>query len=359
MTDRSAHTGSVPPEIDRLRRRPPGPRVLVALDQSTLSELALDDGYPATRDLLRGAVEAGTLVCPMSLGSTDETLDAGGIWQSISDLHEELSMGIEFLDPKQIRQREAFAAAAAFCGQPALYSVAEEAFDRDPQTSREELFSGGFRVIARLGPLDIRSTEVAREKDKEAGLQAAYDAARGLRRSYAEQAREEYEQMVKWVLGPLADPDYEVEVARKLTAATIGLMAGGDRGALSKYQAVVRRKDFADSLVVSFPALAGRAHEFARSEELEGMPALQYPALLRAGIAVRRGRLARRGDGYDIEHLTCGLSRCDFVTADAGMTQLVRDHKLAPRGCQIFSTREMQMFHTAVEAALSGASVGD
>ncbi len=332
--------------------------MLVALDQSTLSELALDDGNAATRELLRSAVKAGTLVCPMSLGSMDETLDAGGIWQPISDLHEELSMGIEFLDPKQIRQREAFAAAAAFCGQPALYSVGEEAFDRNPQTNREELFSGGFRVIARIGPLDIRSSEVAREKDKEAGLQVAYDAARGLKRSFEEQAREEYEQMVKWVLGPLADPDYEVEVARKLTAATKGLMAGGDRGALSKYQAVAQRKDVADSLIANFPALAGRAQQFARSEELEQMPALQYPPLLRAGIAVRRGRLARRGDGYDIDHLTCGLSRCDLVTADAGMTQLVRGHKLVPSGCQIFSTREMQMFHAAVEAALRGAPVG-
>jgi hypothetical protein len=229
-------------------------------------------------------------------------------------------MGITFLDPRQIRQREAYAAAAAFFGQPPLYSVVDEAFDRDPQTERDELFAGGFRVVARLGPMELRTSEVARKKDKEAGLQTAYDAARSLGRSFEEQARDEYEQMVKWVLGPLADPRYEAEVERKHEAATKALVTGEDRGALSKYQAVAERKDFADSLGANFPALADRAQEFAGSEELAHMPALQYPALLRAGIAVRRGRLAKRGDGYDIDHLTCGLSRCDVVTADAGMT---------------------------------------
>ena len=346
------------PNIDRLRRRPPGPRVLVALDQSALSDLALDEGRAATRELLRSAVEAGTLVCPMSPGATDETLDAPVIWEAISDLYEELSMGIAFLDPKQIRQREAFTAAAAFCRQPALYSVAEEAFDRDPQTDRDELFTRGFRVIARLGPIDVRSIEVTREKDKEAGLQTAYDAARARGRAFEEQAHDEYEQMVKWVLGPLADPDYEAEVARKCTAAMKGLVSRGDLGALSKYQAVAQRKDFAESLTASFPALADRAQQFACSAELAQMPALQYPALLRAGIAVQREQRAKHGDGYDIDHLTCGLSRCDLVTADAGMAQLVRNRKLVPNGCQIFSTREMQMFHAAVEAALTGAEDG-
>jgi hypothetical protein len=85
------------------------------------------------------------------------------------------------------------------------------------------------------------------------------------------------------------------------------------------------------------------------------MPALRYPALLRAGLALTRNRVAKPGDGYDIDHLTCGLSRCDIVTADAGMTQLVRNLKLAPDGCQVFGTRDMDGLHRAVEAALAAA----
>lgn len=339
--------------INRMRRRPDGLRVLVALDQSTLSELALNDAHATTRELLVNGVEAGKLVCPMSLGADDETLDGPAVWKAISDLHEELSMGIEFLDPKQTRQREAFAAAAAFCEQPPLYAVAEEAFERDPHIPRHELFAGGFRVIARFGPMDVRTAEVAHEKSKEAGLQPAYDAARASGRSFEEQAQVEYEQMVKWVLGPLADPDYEAEAARKLVAATRGLMAGGERGALSRYQAVAERKEFAAALVENYPDLVGREVEFARSAALASMPALHYPALLRAGLATARNRRANRNDGYDIDHLTAGLSRCDIVTADGGMTQLVRNHKLVPLGCRIFSTREMKEFHAAVEEALA------
>ena len=104
--------------------------------------------------------------------------------------------------------------------------MVEEAFERDPHTPRDELFAGGFRVVARFGPMDIRTAEVAHEKCKEATLQPAYDAARAAGRSFEDEAQAGYKQMVKWVLGPLADPDYEAEAARKLAAATRGLMAG-------------------------------------------------------------------------------------------------------------------------------------
>jgi hypothetical protein len=114
-------------------------------------------------------------------------------------------------------------------------------------------------------------------------------------------------------------------------------MAGGDRGALSRYQAVAQRKAFAEALVENYPDLTGRGAEFACSPELASMPALRYPALLRAGLAVARNRRAKPGDGYDIDHLTVGLSRCDILTADGGMTQLVNNHKLLPTGCRIFN----------------------
>jgi hypothetical protein len=339
-------------DVNRLRRRTPGPRILLALDQSTLSDLALNEAYADTRHLLVTAVEADKLVCPMSLGATDETLETPGLWQAIADLHEELSVGIEFLDPKTIRQREASAAAAAFCEQEVLYSVEDEAFDRDPQTPRNELFPDGIRVIARFGPTDVRSAEVAREKAKEAMLQPAYDQTRAEGLSFEERAQGELEAMVRWVLGPLADPGFEAEFARKQAAVTRGFMTG-DYSPVSKLVAVSERRMFAETLVEHFPALVERAQEFAVSDELAYMPALRYPALLRAGLALTRNRVARPGDGYDIDHLTCGLSRCDIVTADGSMTQLVLNHKLIPEGCQLFATRDMAGLHQAVEAALT------
>ena len=297
-------------------------------------------------------MQAGKLVCPKSSGATDETLDMPELWQAISDLREELSMGIEFLDPKTIRQREVFAAAAAFCGQAPLYSIGVEAFDTDPQTPRNQLFPGGIRVIARFGPTDARRDEVAREKAKERTLQLAYDQARALGRTFDGQAAEEMDATVRWVLGPLADPGFEAELGRKQLAATQALEVG-DYAPISKLTAVRERKAFAEALVENFPALSTRAEEFAKSDELMDLPALRYQALLRAGLATMPRRVAQRGDGYGIDYLTSGLSRCDIVTADAGMWQLVQNHKLVPAACQLFPTRDMAGLHRAVEAALA------
>ncbi len=75
-----AHTRPMELDVNRLRRRSPGPRVLVQLDQSTLSELAIGDAHAATRELLITGVQADKLVCPKSLGATDETLDLPQFW---------------------------------------------------------------------------------------------------------------------------------------------------------------------------------------------------------------------------------------------------------------------------------------
>ena len=62
-------------------------------------------------------------------------------------------------------------------------------------------------------------------------------------------------------------------------------------------------------------------------------------------------------DGYDIIHLTCRLSRYDIVTADGGMTELVRGRRLVPDGCLVFSRREIDKFHQALDAALDDTSI--
>jgi hypothetical protein len=322
-----------------------------------LSDLACAAELSTTRELLIGSVEADRLICPASPGALDETLDATTSWKAISDLQDELSMDISFLDDKTMAQQEVLDAAACFSGEGPLYSLAEEAFDRDPQTPRDELFQGGIRIRASFGPSEIRSVEVAHEKRKEAMLQAAYDEARSLGRSFSEQADAEYEAMLKWVLGPLADPNFEAEYARKQSDLLRSpSWSPGPGTPVSKFIAVDQRGRFAADLVERFPSLADRRKEFIASDELAHMPALRYPALLRAGLATMPGRRFKKGDGYDIAHLTCGLSRCDIVTADGGMTELVRGHKLVPAGCQIFSRREADAFHQAVEAALTVSS---
>jgi hypothetical protein len=68
----------------------------VYLDQSTVSGLAAEDKFAEARDLLRGAVQDGRLVCPESLGHSGETLAATRSWEDILKLTDELSMGIRF-----------------------------------------------------------------------------------------------------------------------------------------------------------------------------------------------------------------------------------------------------------------------
>jgi hypothetical protein len=116
--DRAAfHTESMDIDVNRLRRRPPGPKVLVQLDQSLLSDLACDDRCAATRELLVTSVRGDKLICPESPGAVDETLDAEKSWKAISDLQDELSMGVSFLDDRTIARIEAFVAAANFAGE--------------------------------------------------------------------------------------------------------------------------------------------------------------------------------------------------------------------------------------------------
>ena len=120
-------------DVNCLRRRPAGPKVLVQLDQSMLSDLARDDRLSATRQLLVAGVEADRLICPVSPGGVDETLAAEKSWRDISDLQDQLSMDVSFLDDRVIAQREVFDAAAKFCGDAPFYSLADEAFDDDPR----------------------------------------------------------------------------------------------------------------------------------------------------------------------------------------------------------------------------------
>jgi hypothetical protein len=84
------------------------------------------------------------------------------------------------------------------------------------------------------------------------------------------------------------------------------------------------------------------------------MPSLMLFAYLRAGLAVTPRRTAKPGDGYDINHLIHGLSRCDIVTADRGMVEMVRARRLVPSGCQVFESSDTDGLTAALKAALSG-----
>jgi hypothetical protein len=349
-------------KVNALRRRPPGDRLLVCLDQSGLSSLVRDDEYAGVRNALKTRVEAGALVCVRSDEHEDETLLAPReLWDEIDRLSDELAIGIQFRSREEIEWTEIYAAAAAFLGQEPPQVLWREAFATDPHIPREKLFmtafGGSFRIRARFDPADWQIAEVEHEKDKEEPMTDVYEELRAKGISFVEMVEGNVAQMIRWKLGPLVDPErFKRDLLRRGAewAATAD-MGQPDVSAGSPWSKALARGITAtrtERLVERYPELAERASEFAASEQLRHMPTLAYPALFRAALAATRGRKARPGDGYDIEHLTRGLSRCDIVTADSGMTELCRTYKLVPSGCQLFSYRELDAFRDAVETAL-------
>lgn len=352
-----SHPGRVTIDVSALRRRPPGPRVLVYLDQSTVSALATEERFSGLREFLRGVVQEGRLVCPESVGHTGETIAASRSWEDIIKLTDELSMGIRFRGDSELADHEVHAAASAFCGHPPR-ELWREAFHTDPHTDRDKLFAGGFRVRSYFPPDEHRLAEVAYSKDLEAKLEEVYASVRREGMSFDEQVEREFSEMVYWKLGPLVNPE---RFGNQMARRSAGLMGDWMKdvvdispgSAYNAYMSVAEGKMRAQHLLERFPELRGREHEFAGSPELRNMPSLRYPAIFRAALATMRGRRPKRGDGHDIEHLTKGLSRCDIVTADAGMTQLANGHQLVAADCQLLRFNDIDGLIAAVEAALA------
>jgi hypothetical protein len=348
--------------VDALQRRPPGDRILVYLDQSALSSLVRDEEHAGVREALKARVDAGALVCVRSHEHEDETLLAPKeLWDEIDRLSDELAMGIQFKSREEIEWSEIYAAAAAFLGQEPPQELWREAFRTDPHTPREQLFmtafGGSFRIRARFDPADWQIAEVEHEKSKEERMTKAYEDLRESGFSFEQMAEGNLNAMILWKLGPLVDrASFQMDLLRRSAeweataeGADADVTAGSPWSKLLAAGYVLTHTKY---LVERYPELLDRATEFAASDELRHMPTLAYPALFRAALAATAGRKGHPGDGYDIEHLTRGLSRCDIVTADSGMTQICRTYRLVPRGCQLFSYRELDAFRDAVEAAL-------
>jgi hypothetical protein len=199
--------------------------------------------------------------------------------------------------------------------------------------SSEQLFASGFggafRVRARFEPSDWQIAEVEYEKSKEAPMTKAYQELRDAGYTYEEMAEANLQAMIRWKLGPVVDPaarrDTLLRYAEWLDAAATEDRPNIDAGSpYSRMMAFAVRDTQAKHLLERYPALRARGAEFAASDSLRHMPTLASPAALRAAIATIPNRQARPSDGYDINHLTRGLSRCDVVTADGGMTELCR-----------------------------------
>ncbi|MET0306185.1 MAG: hypothetical protein ABW196_08155 [Solirubrobacterales bacterium] len=148
-------------DVNRLARRAAGPRLLVYLDQSTLSALATEKDHAGLLDLLRTEVNTGRLICPASPSHNDETarvhIRDQGPWKEIDGLADELSIGTGFRGKEEIELAEIHAAAAAFEGHESR-PIWKKAFRTDPNTLRDELFFGfgGAQIRVRASSSQTR-----------------------------------------------------------------------------------------------------------------------------------------------------------------------------------------------------------
>jgi hypothetical protein len=206
----------------------------------------------------------------------------------------------------------------------------QEAFTADPHTSSEPttaLSGGTVKVRTVLPPTELERAEVEHQEDKENALTNAYREA-SEQFSFKEICDAYLHALLEWKLGPLASTSKWLaqldargrEVAEEEARGANPLQPGS---ALLRRQAVLQRGEFIKRLVLELPELRDRDADFFASRELRTMPSLMLHAYLRAGLAVTPGRRAWPADAYDVVHLTHGLSRCDLVTADRGMFEMV------------------------------------
>jgi hypothetical protein len=333
---------------------------MVYLDQSTVSSLALEDDYEDLREFLREHLEAGQLICPRSLEHQDETVLAGAEQsERIRRLSDGLSDGVEFRPGSEIVWAEIHVIAAAFCGDETRGELWQEAFESDPQTPRDDLYmefmGGKIRVGAHFGQNEDDQAEVEWIKGIEQIAQGDYERVRADELDFDQATDLFFTEMLARDLGVLFAPKaFEAErqrrAAEQLQAMDQGNLDLGMGSAYSRHQAYYHRKVFTEKLIERYPAVADRVDDF-RLVARE-IPSLRFPALLRAALAVHPERRAKSGDGYDIEHLTRGVSRCDVVTADSAMVQRAEEHGLVPAGCDLIRTADQQGLRQAIERRL-------
>jgi hypothetical protein len=334
---------TLPETIDRLHRRPPGPRCIVYLDQSVLSGMVLDEpGYGRLLDRLQEAVDAGVLVCPASAEHRSEsTLADKGLWAALDELADQLSLGIRFHSRDEAEARELAAAAAEFSGSAPDGELWEEAFTANPHKSRDELFTeflgGHIRVRAVLPPIEGEQEGVTRQKAIAGRMNEAYEELRRAGFSFEELAEANLQGMFTWKLGPLLD---QTGFSQELATAQRSLADDPSSLTLGRVQTLATRLARVTELAERYPAIAERPEDFRASEALRCTPTLRYPALLRAALTTARNRKAQPGDELDVEHLVRGLSRSDIATADRSMAYIVRERKLIPPRCQLVSGRQ-------------------
>ncbi|MBN2575229.1 MAG: hypothetical protein JXP73_11760 [Deltaproteobacteria bacterium] len=329
--------------------------MLVYLDQSALSRLA-EGRFPDLLETLRRGIHSGALLCPESFEHRDETVLADkSRFDAITELSDELSMGVGLLDREDVWRNEVHVAVASFLGEEPPMEIWKEAFEKDPHLPLDHLFpvSPGLRVTFPPEKVDWREEEARKRKEPFADLLNEH-WQRSTGASFEEQTEVEFQGSLGLLLMPLVNPSRFLAWLKESRALMEEEIRAGHIE--SDYNRYVHRHElgeFSDFLLCTYPTLRNRLGEFLASRQLRCTPSLRYPALLFAALFCTLCRKVRESDVFDIQHLTQGLSRCDIVTADGAWVQWCRERNLVPGSVRLFSSRELDQLTAHLHSVLN------
>lgn len=302
-------------------------------------------------DFLEQAVRTERIVCVDAPEHEDESLVAKDR-EDILAARRTLSMGIDFRGWQETLWSEAHAIAAEFVGGSLIDLTWKEGFRKDPQSPREKLYPGGFQVNVDMGIPDWRVESVVNQKRLESNFDDHYAADRAKGWAHEKLLSGLFNDMVDIHMRPLFDPKGYQEMFLKLGDQIEAEDPTSEKAMklMDQLLDLQLMRQRCEDLHQLYPGIAKDILGFKLA--LTRAPTIAYPAIFRTALIETPNRKSKPGDGFDIKHLTNGLSRCDFVTCDGGMAQLCKNNNLVPAGCQLFSYRDHGALLSAIESAV-------
>jgi hypothetical protein len=346
-------------EVDRCRRRPTSRRLLIYLDSSTFGAVARKDaGADELDGALRTAIDDETGICVAAPWHEDEValLNFGSTLDRVTRVIRRYTLDVQMRGSEALIGQELDAAASEYSGETHPITW-HEAFDCDPDDPPLKPFQADYLEHRDRPELPVALVdEVNDMRNTSERLLEAHRELRDRQFDWDTVAEANIEARVRYLLGPLADPDFSV-VERTRRADLIRAWNQGKDGAepgspTRRYARFAQVASNARALLERYPPVAADPSGFSWSDIVRYLPTIGLFSVLIAALSVDGKRTTPQpSDLHDIWHLTYGLSRCDIVTADRRTARLAIERGLVPAGVRLLEAHRLSGIAAAVRCA--------
>ncbi len=293
-----------------------GAHVIVYLDQNYLSNMAkarlgsiedknLAEFWSSLFDELKTAVLTDKIACPASEFHTTEAMFDKRLEESIRQVIDELSWGLEFHQREDILETQISGAALTFLGKNGgIKETWATAFESDPCAPAHSRMQNIFGVKGRISVHLSLPDEVV-EHDRQ------------LKNRYMKG-----EELFAKLGNVCSNWDDEV-LAQKMSFIDSFFLGGQARQSIEKQQDLMRLWGKLDQIGIKYPDHATAA-KFLKSEELLNSPYIDICSSINAAIATHHpNRKCKGSDLHDVAILATVLPYCDVVTTDSFMKEII------------------------------------